>query len=74
MRNDTCPGDDPRKVFLVWLRCPTVVAAAVEEGALACVVVLAGHRRIGVRLTSTVLTATSVQARSTVIAYSKRWP
>jgi hypothetical protein len=48
-----------------------VVAAAVEDGAVARVVVLAGRRRIGVRLTATVLTATSFQASSTVIVYSK---
>lgn len=37
-----------------------VIATAVEDGAVARVVVLAGRRRIGVRLTATVLTATSV--------------
>ena len=51
-----------------------VVAAAVEDGAVARVVVLAGRRRIGVRLTATVMTATSVQASSTVIVYSKSGP
>jgi hypothetical protein len=37
-----------------------VIATAVEDGAVARVVVLAGRRRIGIRLTATVLTATSV--------------